>query len=159
MALPMTLQAHRAVRSDPVRRPWSEAASALILVPALMLVLMCLGGIAVDLSLLHAAHRAAHRVTTAAADDAAAMIDTEHLQMTGELRIDPDRARRVARANLELGELPGRLAGSPDVVVDADGTVVTVTIELDIDHVMLRAVPGHPDHERIRVVSQARLNR
>ena len=136
-----------------------EAGSALMLVPAMLLVLICLGGIAIDLTVVHGAHRSAHRSVTAAADDAAAMIDSSLLQQTGELRIDPIAARQVALSQMDPDQLPGRIADGPWVIVDDSGTVATVGVVLDIDHVMLRALPGHPDDERITVVAQARLNR
>lgn len=154
-----TIRTRRPARPTDRRCRGPETASALVLVPSMMLVLLCLGGIAVDLSLVHGAHRSAHRVVTAAADDAAAMIDTEALQLTGDLRIDPAAARRVALAQLATMSLPGDVVGSPTVDVDADGSTVTVTVTLVVDHVMLRAVPGHPRSQQLTVVARGRLNR
>jgi len=145
--------------TESIPRGSSEAASALVLVPAMLLVLLCLGGVAVDLTIVHGAHRGAHRIVSAAADDAAAMIDTDLLQESGELRVDPELARRVALAQLDAMVLPGTVVGSPVVTVSAAGDVVTIAVDLDIDHVMLRAVPGHPDHQQIHVAASARLNR
>lgn len=144
-------QRHRPIRSD--------RASALVLVPAMTLVLLCLGGIAIDLSLLHGAHRAAHRVVSTAADDGASMLDAEHLQSSGELRIDPVRARRVALAQLGGSTLPGRLVGEPVIEVDRDGALLTVTTVVEIDHVMLRSLPGWGAPERFTIRSSARMNR
>lgn len=137
----------------------SERASALVLVPTMLLVLLCLAGIAIDLSLLHGAHRGAHRVVSAAADDAAAMIDPELLQLTGELRIDPDAARRVATAQVGTMSLPGRQVGPVQVTVSADGATVSVRVTVEIDHVVLRSLPGRPDHQRIDIVANGRLHR
>ena len=78
---------------------------------------------------------------------------------SGELRVDPELARRVALAQLDAMVLPGTVVGSPVVTVSAAGDVVTIAVDLDIDHVMLRAVPGHPDHQQIHVAASARLNR
>lgn len=157
MAQP-TIHRRHPVRTDRLLAP-GDRGSALVLVPTLMLVLIALGGIAIDLSLVHGAHRAAHRAVSSAADDAASMIDTRLLQRTGEVRIDPDAARRAATAELAAAAMPGHLSGTPSVVVDPVGTTVVVTIELDVDRVMLRALPGQPDHERIRVSATARLDR
>jgi hypothetical protein len=156
-----TTEVARPAGADPVVQVAynSDAGSALMLVPAMLLVLICLGGIAIDLTVVHGAHRGAHRSVTAAADDAAAMIDSSLLQQTGELRIDPTAARQVALSQMDPEQLPGRIADGPWVIVDDSGTVATVGVVLDIDHVMLRALPGHPDDERITVVAQARLNR
>ncbi len=156
---------HPAGAAEPTRAPLSrrtardESASALVLVPTMMLVLLCLAGIAIDLTLLHGAHRTAHRAVTSAADDAAAMIDQGELQTTGRLVVDADAARRVALAELDTMTLPGRRLGAPDVVVDAERGTVTITLELAVDHVVLAAVPGHPGDERVRVVARGRLNR
>ncbi len=159
--MPTTRPPHPAPTERAARRPDRnhERASALVLVPAMLLVLMCLGGLAIDLSLLHGAHRSAHRVVSAAADDAAAMIDTEHLQLTGELRIDPAAAQRVALAQVGTMTLPGRQVGPVRVEVDPQGTTVTVSVAVEVAHVMLRALPGGPDRQRLDVVAHARLNR
>jgi hypothetical protein len=125
----------------------------------MLLVLVCLGGIAVDLSIVHGAHRGAHRVLSASADDAAGMIDAAHLQQTGELVIDPVAARRVALAQIDAMGLPGSPVQAPSVSLDADGAVVRISVTIEVDHVMLRALPGHPDRERITVVVEGRLNR
>ena len=125
----------------------------------MMLVLFCLGGIAIDMTLVHGAHRSAHRVVSAAADDAAGMIDAAALQRTGELTIDPVAARQVALDQIDAMRLPGRIVDGPSVGVDAAGDTVTVAVTVEIDHVMLRAVPGHDDHEQIHVVAEGRLNR
>ena len=155
-----TPRRHPAALAERWRRAGpAESASALALVPALLLVFICLGGMAIDLSLVHGAHRSAHRVVSGAADDAASMIDTNELQLTGELRIDRRAAERVALAHLQLADLPGQMVGTPVIDVDADAAVVTVQVDLDVDHVMLRALPGHPDHQQIHVEASARLNR
>lgn len=137
----------------------TERASALVLAPALVLVLICLGGLAVDMSVLHGAHRAVHRAVSSAADDAAGMIDQDAMQTRGELRIDAERARRVAVAELAATRLPGRAAGPPVVVVDPSGTAVTVTLEVRVDRVMLAALPGAAGSETLTVTSRARLHR
>jgi hypothetical protein len=125
----------------------------------MLLVLICLGGMAIDLSVLHAAHRSAHRVISAATDDAAAALDDDALQRTGALRIDPAEAHRLVAAHLAYGGLPGRLAEPPSVRVDPSGQLVTVSVELEVEHVMLRALPTHAGTEQLHVEATARLNR
>ncbi len=125
----------------------------------MLLVLLCLGGIAIDLSIVHGAHRGAHRVLSAAADDAAGMIDAARLQQTGDLVIDPVAARRVALAQIDAMGLPGSPVQTPTVSVAADGAIVRISVTIDVDHVMLRALPGHADRERITIVVEGRLNR
>ncbi len=106
-----------------------ERGTAMVLVPTMALVVFALAGLAIDLSLVHSAHRALHRSVSAAADDAAAMIDQRHLQMTGELRVDTTAAQRIVEAHLATATLPGDLvelrtdvdAIGPDGHRDGDG--------------------------------------
>jgi len=149
--------------------PRSQRGSVWMLAPALVLVLMGLGALGADLALLHAAHRSAYRSLSAAADDAAAMVDARELQLSGAVRLDPQRAEAVARAHLGLLGQPGshRAEGAwaePafDVTaaeIDADparGTVqITATVE--VDHVFLAAVPGIDSTTEIRVSTTGRM--
>ena len=148
--------AHRAHPSR--RRRAAERGSALILVPAMMMVLLALGAIAIDLSVLHGAHRSLHRIASSAADDAAAMLDAEQLQMDGELRIDVPAARQVVEAHLDAARVPGTLT-SARTSISEDGGVVTVELTAAVDHVLLAAVPGTDPSEAISVVARARLQR
>lgn len=129
-----------------------------MLVPTLMLVSIVLAGIAIDLSLIHGAHRSTHRVVSSAADDAAGMLDERQLQLTGELRIDPERARSVAMAHVDRSRLPGSLVDAR-VVVSPAGDLVEVTVEIAVQHVVLRAAPGHGDQQRLVVTARSRLHR
>ncbi len=148
-----------APRAEGWARRCQERATALILVPTLLLVMMSLGGIAIDMSMLHGAHRSVHRTASAAADDAASMIDRAELQVSGQLRIDASAARALAIAEVQSASLPGELVGPVDVVVGDDGATVTVALRVRIGHVMLQAVPGAPDHEVVSVRVTGRLNR
>lgn len=134
----------------------SEAGTAFVLAPALVLVMVALGAIAVDLSVLHAAQRSVGRVASSAADDAAGMIDQRSLQLRGEVGVDAESAGRLVRDRFDSTTLPGRLVAL-DVVVDGDRVEVSATVE--VDHVFLRALPGHADSETVRVRTAGRLLR
>lgn len=125
-----------------------------MLAPALVLVVLALGAIAVDMALVHTARRSAHRSLSAAADDAAAMVDGHRLHTAGEVTVDPERARRVALAHLgvlrdeaaaELGR-PGFDVIDARVAVDTARAEVTVTATFRVRHVFLAAIPGRADH-------------
>ena len=131
--------------AEPARR--DERGTALVLVPAMTLVLLCLGAIAIDSTLLHAAHRQVHRVASSAAEDAAAMIDEHELAASGQLRVDPDRANRVARAHLERASLPGDLLG---VRVETGPDTVDLTVVVKVEHVLR---PALRDGDRTSVVT------
>ena len=139
-----------------VGRVASERASVLVLVPALALVVIALVGISVDLSMLHAAHRSIHHSISAAADDAAAMIDTRRVQATGELRVDPDAARRVAAAHLDAATLPGELVDLR-TDVDASGQTVTVTATVTVRHIVLPASASMERDDTLVVRARARV--
>lgn len=153
---------HRPTRWLPARRTsapgrvLAERASALVLVPAMALVVIALAAIAVDLSMLHAAHRSVHRSVSAAADDAAAMIDLRQVQVTGELRVDPEAARRVAAAHLDAATLPGELVGLR-TDVDTAGLTVTVTATVVVRHVVLPVSASTNGEEPIVVSARARV--
>ena len=130
-----------------------------MLVPALMLVLMSLGVIAVDLTAMHGAHRSVHRIVSAAADDAAGMLDTRLIQQTGELRIDPGAADAVAAAHLRTAQLPGTQIGPALVTVSADGAVVEIRVQVQIEHILLPTLPGAAGSDVLTVVATGRLVR
>lgn len=147
----------RSSRAGVCRR--TERGTALVLAPALMLVLLALGAIAIDLSALHAQHRQLHATASAAADDAAGMLDERHLQSSGELRIDPAAATRVVRSHLHDGAVPGRLDGSVGVTVSADGTTVEVRTTVIVERVLLPSLRRGSSRERLEVRVSARLER
>ena len=147
------------------RRVGEERATALMLAPALVLIVLVLGAIAVDLSLVHTARRSAYRSLSAAADDAAAMVDSEEFQRTGRVWIDPDAADRVVRAHLGLfdGDPPEGFAApafrvvSADVTTDPSAGTVQIDAVVEVPHVLGPAVPGLEEASLIRVVVRGRM--
>ncbi len=137
-----------------VRRP--ERATALVLVPAMTLVLLVLAAIAVDLAGEHAAQRSVERAVTAATDDAAGMIDSRRLQTDGELIIDPAAADRVLRAQLAAAQLPGTVERL-DLTIDDE--VVDVRVRVRIRHLFLGVLPGSDGTSSVPVHVRARLDR
>ncbi len=134
----------------------TERATALMLVPAMMLVFMVLAAIAVDLSAIHMTQRRASAVLAVAADDAAGMLDERALQVEGILVIDEPAAARVASAHISTSDIGSSLAGHPTLSFSADRRGVTIEAELRVHHVFLDALPGI-DPETVRVRSSARL--
>ena len=137
----------------------AERGTALVLVPTMLLVLLVLGGIAVDLSVLHGTQRRAERVAAAAADDAAGMLDLELIQVAGELRIDRAAARRVVAAHVEAADRPTRPVELLDVVVGDDGTAVHVRLRSAAPAVMLRSMPGRDQERWVEATARARVHR
>ena len=122
-----------------------ERGSTLMLMPAAVLVVLLLGAIALDFAAVFLAERELANVAAAAANDAATQaLDREAFYSDGTVRLDPDRARRVAEAAVALRGPdwlePGTLR--VDVVVDPVAPVVTVTVEAEAGRVIARAIPG-----------------
>jgi hypothetical protein len=133
--------------------------------PALVLIILVLGAIAVDLSLVHAARRSAYRSLSAAADDAAAMVDASEFQRSGEVHIDPDAATRVVRAHLGLldGDAPPEFSEpafrvlNADVATDVPAGVVRISATVEVEHVFGPVVPGLGDTTIISVTTTGRM--
>ena len=148
------------------RQRGCERSTALMLAPALLLVVITLGAIAVDLSLLHAAKRSAYRSISAAADDAASMVDSSHLLRTGEVRLDGEAATRVALAHMGLLEEPPdgvpapvfEFTGDPTIAFPAgEPNVVEITATVEVDHILLAAVPGMADSTTFQIETRGRM--
>lgn len=149
---------HRSEQRAPCRRTMvgAERATALILVPTMMIVFITLAGITIDLSALHMAKRRAVNVVSLAASDAAGMIDDTALQLDGELRIDPRRAERVVIAHVRTQELVGEVTDGPNVGFSPDGRSITVSLDLRVEHVFLGVLPSL-GHEVVTVHGSASL--
>lgn len=120
--------------------------SVLLLLPAGMLIVVVLAAICVDTAVVLLGEREAGAVADAAANDAAtAALDEAAYRANGRFVLDPDRARRVARAaahatSSELHDLTVEV-----VVVSVDGEpAVQVTVNATVDTVFAGALPGGP---------------
>lgn len=130
-----------------------ERGSITLWMLGLCLLVMTLGGLAVDLWRGLADRRGLQDLADATAFAAASGIDEAHFRSTGEVRLDPARARQLGRRSLagqaEADVVRGlRIQVSPDgrsVVVVADGTVPLTLLGLLTD-----------DDLAIRVTSTAR---
>ena len=130
-----------------------ERGSAMMLLPAAVLVIVVLGALAVDVAVVHLGERQAFGAATAAANDAATYgIDPSTLRSGGGPSIDPARARHAARASLA-----GEDSLDPDAapVVRIDGTSVTVTVTLRVEYVFSQGLPGAPDSTTVMAQATA----
>jgi Flp pilus assembly protein TadG len=153
--------------SAPARRLGDDRGSALLLMPAAVLVLLILGAIAADLSHLHNRKRELIAVADSIANDAATYgIDIGQLRgprddnaPTGPLRFDPKRLDEVGRRSVAAHGEPDRpvdVVSVEDTVDPATGTVtVTVKVQERVDYIFARAIPGLPDHEDITATGRA----
>ena len=121
-----------------------ERGSALMLMPAGLLIVLVLASIAVDMSLVHLRKRQAFELAAAAANDAAtAGADQGRLRTTQTYVLDPERARAVVADVVAASELAPQLARPP--VVTVTGAGVRVELALEADYIFADVVPGAPD--------------
>jgi hypothetical protein len=121
----------------------TDRGSALMLMPAGVLVVLILASIAVDMSVVHLRKRQALDLAAAAANDAATAAADPGSLRTGDFRLDPALARTVVDGVVAASELAPALAADPVVVVTDDGVEVTLAVEAE--YVFAAAIPGAPD--------------
>jgi Flp pilus assembly protein TadG len=131
-----------------------DRGSALLLMPAGLLILLVLASIAVDMSLVHLRKRQAFELAAAAANDAAtAGVDQGHLRTTHDYVLDPETARAVVVDVVAASELAPELARPPVVTVTAAG--VSVELALEADYIFADVVPGAPDGTEVTATATA----
>lgn len=102
----------------------SDEGSVTIWVLGLSILLLVFGGLALDYWRALALQRELASVADSAAIAAASGIDEETYRATGDLVLEPDRARRLVDAAVSW---QGIEVVSTDVVVDSDSVSVTLT--------------------------------
>ena len=116
-----------------------------MLMPAAVMVVLMLGAIAVDLSIVQLAHRDLVDVAASAANDAAGYgLDPAAFRQTGAYRIDLARAEQAARRSVaahHLSEQITELRVVPGPGVDQ----ITVELALPVEHLFAKAIPGADD--------------
>ena len=140
----------------------AEGGSALLLMPAAVLVLIVLGAIAVDFSIAFLAQREVADATAAAANDAASAIDEDAYRSSGELRLDLARAQGVAQAAYDARRatyLQSQPVDVREVPCDDEPAVVCVEVRAraSVGYVFSKAIPGAPNSASVGAVSTAEL--
>lgn len=134
-----------------------------MLVPAGVFVLLTLGAIAVDSSLMFMAKREMLNTAVAAANDASTTaIDSDELSVKGvDAEIDEQRATDLAKdyfARDSSSELTVDL-GSVDATLDDSGDHLTVVAKGRVRLLFAPALPGQPSERQIDVSAGADLHR
>lgn len=132
-----------------------DRGSALILIPAWILILVLLGGIAVDTAAIHMAQRRGNRQLAMIVADASQIIDTGHLLETGEMRLHPAGAQRVVNELVDQTDFPGTLHSAPEVSIDTVAGTVTARLELQVPHIFLKAAPTASEYEIVPIQATA----
>lgn len=138
-------------------RRTGDRGSALMLVPAGVLVVVLLGAVAVDLSAAHLAQRRLVQVTERAADDAAGMLDRDSLRAGGPVRTNPAQATALARMHLASLDVPGLEHQWVDVAVAPNGNEVSVRSGATVRRLFGRGLPGVAPTYQVTAHATARL--
>jgi hypothetical protein len=125
----------------------SERGSVLALVPALLLVVLLLGSLAVDRAVVFLFERELHALAASAANDAAAAgVDASHLRATGEFRLDSVAVAAVAERTIGRSSREIALLHAEVAVTAVDGLpAVRVELRGRATYVLAAGVPGLAD--------------
>jgi hypothetical protein len=150
------VSADRGRRTRPSSR--ADDGSVLLLFPAAVLIVLVLGSLAVDTAIVHLRQRQLVDAASAAASDAAAQaVDLAHYRRTGEIRLDPERAREVVWASLVGHDVVPLLEAPPQVRVEA-GNEIAVELRGGARHVLSGVLPGAPRSTTVVVHGRATLD-
>jgi uncharacterized membrane protein len=132
----------------------TETGSALILVPAAVLVLVVLAAIAVDSAAVFLGQRQLAEAAATAATDAAGAISEPTFYQTGTITLDPSEAQHLAAASIAAQDLHAvKLAGPIQVTVAGRQVCVTLTGEVPV--IFGRALPGVPRDTTVHATATA----
>jgi len=125
-----------------------------MLMPAGVLVVLLLGAIAFDMSLVFLRQRQASSLATDVANDlATAAFDEGAFRRDGAFQLDPTRAAELGTDLVAVSDLS-------DLIVDVEVAVVgpdevTVRVVVRVDYVFARAVPGASDGTTVTAAATA----
>lgn len=132
-----------------------EDGSALMLVPAGVLVLILLGAIAIDSAVVMLAQRDLQHRTAAVANDAVALsVDEEIFYDEGAVRLSPERARTYAAASFSDANRPEHYRAWGVEAVAGD-LRIEVRAWADVSSIFLKAIPGMAESTRVEARSVA----
>jgi Putative Flp pilus-assembly TadE/G-like len=125
-----------------------DRGSALMLMPAAVLIVLVLGAIAVDMSVVHLAKRDLVNLATSAANDAATFgIDPAGVRDRRGRRLDPKRVEQSVQRSLAFHHPAGRI-DPPEVTIainNAGVEEVTVTLHMTVEYIFAKALPGRQE--------------
>ncbi len=128
-----------------------DRASVLLLMPVAILIVLMLGAIAVDASVVYLRQRQAYNVAFDAANDAAgAGIDLAVARDTGELAYDPVAVARVAADAVAASGIEDLVLVS--ATTEGDAVVVTVTVGVEG---LLAPAFGAPARDEVTITARA----
>jgi hypothetical protein len=137
-----------------VAAPARDRGSVLMLMPAAVLVVLLLGAIAFDLSVVFLRQRQASSLAVDVANDlATAALDEAALRRDGTYRLDPDAAGDLAGALVAASDLADEIVDVEVAVLGADA--VEVRVVLAVEYVFARAIPGAREGTTVEAAATA----
>ena len=132
----------------------ADRGSVLMLMPAGVLVVLLLGAIAFDLSVVFLRQRQASALAVDVANDlATAALDEAAFRAEGSYRIDPERAVELGRLFVEVSDLRDEILAVEVDVVGPD--VVEVRLVMAVEYVFAKAIPGTSDGTTVQASATA----
>lgn len=139
-----------------------DRGSVLMLMPAAVLVVLVLGAIAVDLSVVHLGEREVGAAASAAANDAVASAVSEaDLYSGGRFSLDSTEVHDVVLTSLAAQDFSGRdlRLASPPVLTDSDGDggadTVQITVTMQVDYVFAAGIPQAAEGTTVQATAEA----
>jgi hypothetical protein len=130
-----------------------------MLMPAGVLIVLLLGAISFDLSLLFLRQRQSASVAADVANDIATeALDEQVFRATGDFELDPERAQAIAEALLRRSDVGGELVeAGVEVLPDpaTGGDAVRVRLVVRVEYVFAKAIPGAADSRTVTASATA----
>lgn len=118
-----------------------DGGSVLMLMPAGVLVVLMLGAIAFDLSVVFLRQRQASSLVVDVANDlASSALDADVFRREGRFELDPAAARGLAQAHVAASDLAADVSDIEVTLIGPDA--VEVRVVLRVRYVFARAIPG-----------------
>jgi hypothetical protein len=132
-----------------------DGGSVLVLMPAAVLIVLLLGAVAVDLTVVHLRQQQAIDAAASAANDAVAYgLDEGALRSGHGYRLDPDRVRTAVDESIAAQGLTSSLAAPPRITEPAPDEVKVVLV-LRADYLFARSLPGVPHSTMVQGTATA----
>lgn len=149
----------RSAAATHARRITGDAGSSLMLMPAAVLIVLLLGAVAVDLSIVRMAHRDLVNVAASAANDAVTDgLDAAEYRRSGAYVIDLDRANEVLDRSLAHHGLADRITGR-SMALGPGPDELTVELEMEVSAVFARSLPHAASTSTVRARASASVQR
>ena len=125
-----------------------------MLMPAGVLIVLLLGAIAFDLSLVYLRQRQASAVAVDVANDlASAALDENAFRADGRFELDAVRADELGRSLVASSDLADEVVSVEVTVVAPDEVVVRLVVR--VDYIFAKAIPGAAEGTTVTAAATA----